>query len=166
MDCLGHGYSDQPLEFGYTVEDHASTLIALLDDVGFHGCRLVGHHLGGCIAVAAAAMRPDLIGAIVLFHVPLEGQWRMGLRVTEQSEEEWVASGCRVFLEKLRAHEDPAIFARVLGTAQLISPFALYRSATSLAGTGSPTWREQLSMLAIPRTYWRVSTPTSGPSLA
>ena len=153
VDCLGHGYSDQPLGFGYTVEDHASTLIALLEGARLRECRLIGHHLGGCVAVVAAAMRSDLIGALLLFHAPVEGKWRMGQRVAGQTEEEWVTSGCSDFLEQLGTHEDPAIFARVLGTAQLIARFALYRSAVSLASTPSPTWREQLSSLAIPRTY-------------
>ena len=153
VDLFGHGYSDQPLDFGYTVEDHASTLASFLDSAGLRECRLIGHHLGGCVAVAAASMRPDLISALVLFHVPLEGQWRLGQRVVQQTEDEWVASGCGEFLELLGAHEDPAIFARVLGTAQLVAPVALYRSAVSLAGTPTPTWREQLSSLAIPRTF-------------
>lgn len=156
VDCLGHGYSDQPLDFGYTVEDHASTLIGLLDRLGLRRCRLIGHHLGGCIAVTTAAMRPDLVGALVLFHVPLEGQWGMGRRIADKTEQEWLASGYREFLARLQSPssgEDPAILARVMGTAQLISPRALYRAAASLAGTPSPTWREQLSQLTIPRTY-------------
>ncbi len=156
VDCLGHGYSDQPPNFGYTVEDHASTLTALLDHLSLRRCHLIGHHLGGCIAVRAAVVRPDLVSALVLFHVPLDGGWRMGRRITAMTEEEWLASGHRAFLAQLQAPdsgEDPAILARVMGTAQLISPRALYRSAASLARTPSPTWRQQLAQLTIPRTY-------------
>jgi pimeloyl-ACP methyl ester carboxylesterase len=160
LDCLGHGYSDQPPDFGYTVEDHASTLIGLLDHLGLRGCHLIGHHLGGCIAITASVMRPDLVSALVLFHVPLDGGWGMGRRIrtqiTAQTEEEWLASGHRAFLAQLQAPssgEDPAILARVMGTAQLISPRALYRAAASLARTPSPSWRQLLSQLTIPRTY-------------
>jgi hypothetical protein len=80
----------------------------------------------------------------------------MGLRITAQTEEEWLASGHKEFLAQLQAPssgEDTAILARVMGTAQLISPRALYRAAVSLARTSSPTWRQQLSQLTISRTY-------------
>ena len=35
IDFLGHGYSDRPADFGYTVEDHARTIVALIDALGF-----------------------------------------------------------------------------------------------------------------------------------
>lgn len=156
VDCLGHGYSDQPPAFSYTVEDHAWTIIGLLDHLGLRRCHLIGHHLGGCIAIRVAVMRPDLVSALVMFHVPLDGGWRTGRRITAQTEEEWLTSGYREFLAQLQAPssgEDPAILARVMGTAQFISGRALYRAAASLARSSWPTWRQQLSQVTVPRTY-------------
>jgi pimeloyl-ACP methyl ester carboxylesterase len=156
VDCLGHGYSDQPPAFGYTVEDHASVLIGLLEDLQLRNCHLIGHHLGGCIAVSVAAMRPGLVAGLVLFHVPLDGAWRMGRRITAQTEEQWLVSGHRAFLTELQgpdSGEDPAVLASVMGTAQLIDARALYRAAASMAATPSPTWRQLLAELTIPRTY-------------
>ena len=34
IDFLGHGYSDRPEKFGYTLEDHADTIVTLLDALG------------------------------------------------------------------------------------------------------------------------------------
>lgn len=156
VDCLGHGYSDRPPGFGYTVEDHASVLVGLLDHLALRRCRLIGHHLGGCVAVSAAVMRPDLVGGLVLFHVPLDGGWRMGQRITAKTEAEWLASGHGDFLAALQAPdsgEDPSVLAKVMGTAPFISGQALYRAAASMASVPFPTWRQLLAELTIPRTY-------------
>src|SRR6185437_11222412 len=46
VDLLGHGYSDKPVDFSYTLADHARTIVDLLDRLGFDECGLVGHSMG------------------------------------------------------------------------------------------------------------------------
>jgi hypothetical protein len=43
IDFLGHGYSDKPSDFAYTVEEHARTVVALIDRLDLTDCGLVGH---------------------------------------------------------------------------------------------------------------------------
>jgi pimeloyl-ACP methyl ester carboxylesterase len=64
-DLRGHGYSDCPPS-GYTSADHAGDLIALLDQIGAERTHLVGHSFGAVIALHAAVLAPERIGALVL----------------------------------------------------------------------------------------------------
>ncbi len=51
-----------------TISDHVDDLV---DIVGERPCVLVGHSLGGTIALAAAERRPDRVRAVVAFESPL-----------------------------------------------------------------------------------------------
>ena len=66
VDLLGHGYSDKPLDFGYAIEDHARTVVALIDVLGLAECGLVGHSMGGAIAIRVAAARPAVVSLLVM----------------------------------------------------------------------------------------------------
>ncbi len=56
VDFLGYGYSDRPEDFGYTLEDHAGAVAGLLDHLGLTGCEIIGHSMGGSIAITLAAL--------------------------------------------------------------------------------------------------------------
>jgi pimeloyl-ACP methyl ester carboxylesterase len=64
-DLRGHGYSDVPPN-GYTSADHAADLIALMDRLGIARADLAGHSFGAVIALHAAVLAPDRVGAVVL----------------------------------------------------------------------------------------------------
>jgi 3-oxoadipate enol-lactonase len=64
-DKRGHGLSDVGLA-PYTIEDHAADLIALLELIGVEGATLCGLSVGGMIAQAVYAARPELVRALVL----------------------------------------------------------------------------------------------------
>ncbi len=64
-DLRGHGYSDVPSN-GYTSAHHAQDLIALMDRLGIHRAKLVGHSFGAVIALHAAVRFPDRVEALVL----------------------------------------------------------------------------------------------------
>lgn len=62
-DIRGHGLSDGPPA---TIEDHAADLAALMDRAGLARAVVCGVSMGGMVAQALAAARPDLAGAVVL----------------------------------------------------------------------------------------------------
>jgi pimeloyl-ACP methyl ester carboxylesterase len=64
-DQRGFGASDKPRE-AYTIEGFADDLAWLCDQLGVKRPVVVGHSLGGAVALAAAARYPDLPSAIVL----------------------------------------------------------------------------------------------------
>lgn len=99
IDFLGHGYSDKPLGFGYGVEDHARTIVALIDALGLRECGLVGHSMGGAIAVHVATARATVVSLLIMAegNVGPEG----GVRLGGQTEDQFVERG---FSELVEAH--------------------------------------------------------------
>jgi pimeloyl-ACP methyl ester carboxylesterase len=150
-DFLGFGYSDRPDSFGYTVAEHADSIAFLLDQLQVSGCTLIGHSFGGAVAITLATKRPDLVAKLVLAESVLDaGDW---FDAGSQSEEQFIAKGHSVFLEKCR-QTLPDYVESNRGwwpMEELASPRAFYRTAYNLAQGVSPTWREQLYQLKIPR---------------
>ena len=64
-DKRGHGLSTFP-GGPFSIDDLASDLAGLLDQLGLQGAVVVGLSVGGMIAQALAATRPDLVRGLVL----------------------------------------------------------------------------------------------------
>jgi pimeloyl-ACP methyl ester carboxylesterase len=149
VDLLGSGFSDQPMDFGYTVENHASTLGALIEGLQLSSVDLVGHSMGGSIAIVVARRNPAIVRRLVLSEPNLDAGGGIFSRpIAQQSEADYIAYG---HAESVRqaAIEGQAIWS---GSLRMSSPLAVHRGATSLVRGGSPSWREQLEALTIPRT--------------
>jgi pimeloyl-ACP methyl ester carboxylesterase len=69
-DLPGSGHSGLPATpHGFlTLEDHAEALLAILDQEGIDQCTLIGHSMGGYIALAFADRWPERLQAFGLFH--------------------------------------------------------------------------------------------------
>ena len=65
FDLRGHGYTDVPPS-GYTSADHASDVLALMDEIGAARAKLVGHSFGAVVALHAAVLAPERVDALVL----------------------------------------------------------------------------------------------------
>ncbi|HEY3481749.1 MAG TPA: alpha/beta hydrolase, partial [Streptomyces sp.] len=50
VDLPGFGISDRPADFGYSLEEHADALAAVLDAAGVGGAEVVGHSMGGAVS--------------------------------------------------------------------------------------------------------------------
>ncbi len=64
-DLFGHGRSDKPIG-DYSLGAHAATLRDLLDRLGVQRVTLVGHSLGGGIAMVFAYLFPERVDRLVL----------------------------------------------------------------------------------------------------
>ncbi len=64
-DLFGHGESDKPMG-DYSLGAHAATLRDLLDRLGVERVTLVGHSLGGGIAMVFAYLFPERVDRLVL----------------------------------------------------------------------------------------------------
>ncbi|MFD1933108.1 alpha/beta fold hydrolase [Nonomuraea mangrovi] len=147
MDLLGFGLSDRPADFGYQLEDHADALARALDAAGVSGAEVIGHSMGGAVAIVLAARRPDLVSRLVLAEavldpVPPPAPGTLG--VTSFTEAEFAEGGMAQILEKV----GPLWAA----TMRLADPVALHRSAYGLRAGTSPSARKLLMELTIART--------------
>lgn len=70
VDLRGHGQSDKP-EQDYSVQSFADDLVWLCDQLHVQKPVVVGHSMGGVIAVGLAALFPDMPSAIVTLDSPI-----------------------------------------------------------------------------------------------
>ncbi|MFH8369940.1 alpha/beta fold hydrolase [Streptomyces sp. NPDC018031] len=148
VDLPGHGLSDRPRDFGYTLEDHADALARVLDAAGAGGSEIIGHSMGGAVAIVLAHRRPDLVSRLVLAEANLDPDPPVtagSSGIAGHTEEEFLAGGRERTLERV----GPVWRA----TMRLADPIALHRSARALVRGTRPTMRRMLVGLAVPRTY-------------
>ena len=65
-DLLGHGESDGPTAVDYSLGGHAGMLRDLLDELGHERVTVVGHSLGGGIAMTFAYHYPERVERLAL----------------------------------------------------------------------------------------------------
>ncbi len=84
FDNLGFGYSDKPAR-GYSNADYIALLIGLMDTLGVSDAVLVGHSMGGAIAVEAALAEPRRVTGLVLVDAAGFGvRWPLMLTVARR----------------------------------------------------------------------------------
>jgi pimeloyl-ACP methyl ester carboxylesterase len=71
LDLTGFGESDKPLS-GYGVRNGSRLLFAFCAHFGLSRASVIGHDLGGNMAVKLAADHPDVVGRVVLVSVPAD----------------------------------------------------------------------------------------------
>ena len=70
VDARGHGRSDKPAA-GYTYEDFAADLAALIQEMGLGAAPVMGHSMGALTAMVTAAQHPHLVSKLILEDPPL-----------------------------------------------------------------------------------------------
>jgi pimeloyl-ACP methyl ester carboxylesterase len=168
VDFLGHGYSDKPLDFAYTREAHAGTIVALIDALGLRECGLVGHSMGGAIAVHVASARPSIVSLLIIAEGAIDGGDDAPLG--GQTEDQFVERGFGVLLEaqtKEAETQPDGLRAAHLGITSLIEPRAIHREAVSSLERGTnPSVRSQLRKLRMARWYLMGELSDPEPELA
>jgi pimeloyl-ACP methyl ester carboxylesterase len=69
VDLLGHGGSEKPTS-GYSIPNQANLVAQALGQLGVRDAEVVGHSLGGGVAVALAQQSPKLVDRIVIIDTP------------------------------------------------------------------------------------------------
>ncbi len=74
VDLLGHGGSEKPGS-GYTPENQAKLVAEALERLGVSDATVVGHSLGGSVAVALAEQGPQLVDRLVIIDMPPDNSY-------------------------------------------------------------------------------------------
>jgi pimeloyl-ACP methyl ester carboxylesterase len=156
VDLIGSGWSDHDDTFGHTIDQHAGTVITVLEELALTGVALIGHSLGGSVAISLAAQRPDLIRRLVVAEPNLDpGVGTFSAEISAFDEDTFATTEHRRLTDDLLAQDaagddEAGQFARTL---RRWSPRGLHRTAVSLLAARPATFREQLAAFDGPRTY-------------
>ncbi|GAB4206484.1 MAG: alpha/beta hydrolase [Roseiflexaceae bacterium] len=72
MDFWGFGDSDRSRET-FTIDDYVRMTIQFMDTLGLSKVNLVGHGMGGMVAVRAATEQPERFGKLMIVSTPIFG---------------------------------------------------------------------------------------------
>ncbi|MFD7501840.1 alpha/beta fold hydrolase [Streptomyces sp. NPDC059850] len=150
IDLLGHGISDRPTGFGYTLEAHADALAEALGAARVTGAEVIAHSMGGSVAIVLAARHPHLVSRLVLVDANLDPIPRVSgsggsSGIAAYSEAEFLAGGWEGVRDRVGPHW--------WSTMRLAGREGLHRSAVNLTRGTVPTMRELLLDLKVPRAY-------------
>jgi pimeloyl-ACP methyl ester carboxylesterase len=149
LDLLGAGFSDRPDDFAYTIAAHAETVAGLIDHLGLPQLDIVGHSMGGAVAIAASSLRPARVAQLVLLEPNLDrGGGPFSRALAAMSEDEFIQRGQRR-MARLASREGSPLWAGSLAASHAL---AVHRAAVSLVAGAEPGWRELLHALNMPRT--------------
>ncbi len=74
VDLLGHGGSEKPGS-GYTPAHQAELVAEALKKLRVHDAEVVGHSLGGSVAVALAQQNPELVNRVAIVDMPPDNSY-------------------------------------------------------------------------------------------
>ena len=74
-DLLGYGQSERPIEMDTSVAGQGPVLEALLDHWSLDGPHIVGHDIGGAIALRLALSRPERIASLTVIDTVSYDSW-------------------------------------------------------------------------------------------
>lgn len=120
-DLRGFGWSDAPPR-GYEKEQLAADVAELLDTLGLHDVRLIGHDWGGVAGFILCVRRPDLVRQYLALNTA--HLWpqvdRRGLRNLHRFAYQWVIASPGIGKRAVRSMgRRPKRGASLLGTAKL-----------------------------------------------
>lgn len=164
VDNLGTGLSEHPASFSYSMEDHAETIVEILDFEQLSGCTLVGHSMGGTVAILVALQRPDLVANLIVGEGNLTPGGGVATRhITSFSRDEYVGE---IYPEELGQWRKGAVTgdprdASMLSAWGTADPSGLYGNSVSLVNLDD-TFKERYLSLPMRRTfiYGEHSLPT------
>lgn len=155
VDFPGFGYSSAPASWPSTTEDQAGIVVSLLDKLGITRTPIIGHSMGGSVAILISARRPDLVSRLVVAEpLLLPEQSALGKSISKRTKTWFVERGFDML--KLATHRQAArgdLAAR--GFQQPLehaNPLVMYKTASSLLKPCSPGFQARLKRLQIPRT--------------
>jgi len=155
VDYLGSGFSDHPDDFDYSMDSHAECVAAVLDEAGHRETTVVGHSMGGTVAIKLALARPDLVSNLIVGEGNVTpGGGGLASQIVTHDETEFVNEEHPRMLAELhdKARDGDVIGVRRSNVWKHSSALGLYRNARALVNVEETLMNEFLTM-PIPRTF-------------
>lgn len=155
-DLPGHGDSEEPGSFSCAMDDLAALMIEMLNWLGVQKVSLVGHSMGGTIALLMAERAPDRVTGLLIAEGNLRPEDATLSRKLAAMGEEGVRAALPTLIGQfarsgLEGRADDLLYASTLSRC---SPGALWRCSAELVRTSdTPGLLDRFLNLPIPRTY-------------
>lgn len=128
LDLLGYGRSDRPGSAGVGIRAHADRTVALLDTLGVNFATVIGHDIGGAVALTMAVRHPQRVARLGLVSSAAFDEWptrdvkvaRAMAPLTRHLPPSWLVSVLRADL--LRGYASPDQGAH--SVERYVRPFA------------------------------------------
>ena len=156
IDFLGYGYSDRPTGFGYALEDHARTIVAVIDALALTECGVIGHSMGGGVGILVASARPQSVSLLIMAEGRLDLDPEGLDPIAAQSEQDFMERGFADLLDGQTRDAEAlpeGLRAAHLGITRLVAPYALHRAEVARGRETDPPLRSLLKDLQMPRWY-------------
>lgn len=149
IDYLGSGASDHPVGFDYSLAAHARCVAAVLDRLGLEAADVLGHSMGGSVAIRLALDHPRLVGRLGIGEGNLvPGGGAASSRIVREDRERFVRSGLPALQARMR-EIGSSWLAEAWETAD---PKGIWGNADALVRL-DPGFEQAFLSLAIPRTF-------------
>ncbi|HUG13807.1 MAG TPA: alpha/beta hydrolase [Thermomicrobiales bacterium] len=109
MDNRDAGEND-PEDAAYSIEDMAGDVAGFLDALGITRAPVLGHSMGGFIALHLALTRPDLVEKLVLVGTSSAAGAALGAPLALSTEEDWIADPVERALARAPMTHSPGFF--------------------------------------------------------
>lgn len=149
IDYLGSGASDHPKAFDYSLASQARTVVAVMDHLGIGTADILGHSMGGTVAIRLALDHPGRVGRMAVAEANLvPGGGAGSRRIASEPRDKFISSGFARMLDGLRAEGlDP-----LADCWSVADPAGLWASADALVRL-DPGFRDRFFGLDLPRTF-------------
>lgn len=164
VDPLGSGWSDPAAAPLDSLDAHADCIAAVLDHLACGPCALVGHSMGGSVAIALTLRRPDLVSRLVVGVANLTpGGGAAARRFAATDADDFAARALPALLAAKRdaARGGDARAAFIAGAWAQADPRALHANACALVRLPHD-FAERFLSLTLPRTFLYGETSHSG----
>lgn len=150
IDLLGAGYSDKPIEFNYTIQEHAHYLLEFINDLRIETFILFGHSLGGSVALTLASLCEEKISHLILTEANLDSGGGFTTKViASYSQTKFVTTGFSDMIKENRLNSNEMWAS----SFSLWLPQAAYQVSQSAVKGQTPSWRQILYSLNCPKTF-------------
>jgi pimeloyl-ACP methyl ester carboxylesterase len=143
-DFIGFGTSDKPSDFPYKLEDQASVVSLLLEELNPKKVSIIGHSMGGAIGLLIAEELKNLVNFISIEgNLVAEDCGLVSRGIANQTTEQFQLNGYAEFLDKLQG-STRSDFKKWSEWYAQSSPLGLHASAKSLV-----EWSDSGKLLEI-----------------
>jgi pimeloyl-ACP methyl ester carboxylesterase len=116
VDLRGHGLSGVPADSGWTIDEYAADVLGVLDSLGVDRTHIVGHCLGGMVALKVCELRPGIVERLVLISTsgnPSENAHARGVRrAAHIADRALSAVAPGMHHSRVIEQNDPTLFSR------------------------------------------------------